>query len=130
MTEVARIELEETPYYAWSPIATRRPLRWPNGARIAFAVVVTLEQLRWYPPAGTVIPSAISRNRPGVYPNIPDLHNISQFEYGNRVGAFRVQDVLRRHGVRPMVAIDSALAERAPQLLAGFQALQGEFVGH
>lgn len=130
MTDAAHLELEEPPYYAWSPITARPPLRWPSGARIAFAVVVTVEQLRWYPPAGTLIPSAIARNRPGVYPNIPDLHNISQFEYGNRVGVFRVLDVLQRYGVRPTIAIDSALAERAPQLLAALQATNGEFVGH
>ena len=33
-------------FYPWSPIIARPLLRWPNDARVAFAVIVNLEQDR------------------------------------------------------------------------------------
>jgi peptidoglycan/xylan/chitin deacetylase (PgdA/CDA1 family) len=120
----------ENPYYSWSPIAYRPKLQWPDGARVALGVLLTLENLDWYPPAGARIPSIVQRQRPGVYPAVPDIDSISQPEYGNRVGVFRVLDVLDRHGITPFVAMDVAVAERSPFLVEHLRARGVEFVGH
>ena len=33
--------------YPWSPIVTRRALKWPDNACVAFAVIVNLEHWDW-----------------------------------------------------------------------------------
>jgi hypothetical protein len=45
-------------FYRWSPIVARPPLRWPEGARVALAVIVNLEHWDWEVPAST--PVAVS----------------------------------------------------------------------
>ena len=34
-------------FYPWSPIVARPVLRWPEGARVALAVIVNLEHWDW-----------------------------------------------------------------------------------
>ena len=65
-------------YYDWSPVINRKPLRWPNGARVAVVVIVNLEHYDWQLPAGAA-------NAPKG-PFRPNLAEYSQREYGNRVG--------------------------------------------
>jgi allantoinase len=125
-----RAGVMDNPYYTWSPITTRPRLSWPDGARVAFAVITTLETMNWYPPAGTVLPPNVRFSRPGAYPVIPDVHTTSPYEYGNRVGAFRVLDVLSALGVRPTVAMDVAVARRSPYLVERLAEADAEFVGH
>jgi hypothetical protein len=49
----------DNPYYDWSPISTRAPIRWPGSARVALCVIVNLEHMDWLPPEGSfVAPSA------------------------------------------------------------------------
>ena len=102
-------------YYEWTPIATRTPLRWPEGARVALCVVVSLEHYEWEPPAeaytSPTMPGGVGRNP------FPDICNVSHREYGNRVGIFRVMSVLDKHDIRATVAVDAAIAERCPFLI-------------
>jgi allantoinase len=120
----------DNPYYDWSPLPGRPRLTWPGGANVALGVVLTLENMSWYPAEGTALPSTVARMRPGAYPNTPDIHTISQWEYGNRVGVFRVLDVLERHAIVPVVAMDARVAERSPFLVKRLVGLGAEFVGH
>src|SRR5262249_55539930 len=99
----------DNPYYTWSPLPDRPRLTWPDAARVAVCVVVSVEQVEWLPPRDAVLPPTVVRFGP--YPEILDVHEISHHEYGNRVGIFRVMDVLDRHGLRATVALDAATAE-------------------
>jgi peptidoglycan/xylan/chitin deacetylase (PgdA/CDA1 family) len=120
----------DNPYYDWSPLVARPKLTWPGGASIALGVMLTLESMSWYPAEGTVLPSVVARMRPGAYPDTPDIHSISQWEYGNRVGVFRVLDVLARHAITPIAAMDVRVAERSPFLVKRLHDMGAEFVGH
>lgn len=120
----------DNPYYDWSHLTARPRLSWPGGANIALGVMLTLESMAWYPAEDAVLPSTVTRFRPGAYPNTPDIHSISQWEYGNRVGVFRVLDVLEQHSVVPIVAMDVRVAERSPFLVKRLADLGAEFVGH
>ena len=114
-------------HYEWSPINRRGALRWPDGARIALCVVVTLEKMEWEAPqdAFTVsLPGGIA-DRP-----FPDYARVSHREYGHRVGIFRVLDVLERHGIRPTVAMDAMTAEANPYLVEHCQQRGAEIIGH
>ncbi|HCL26590.1 MAG TPA: polysaccharide deacetylase, partial [Dehalococcoidia bacterium] len=37
-------------HHEWSPISTRSKLSWPNDAKVALCVMVTLEHTEWQPP--------------------------------------------------------------------------------
>jgi allantoinase len=116
------------PYYDWSPLVTRPPLRWPDDAHIAFCVIVNLEQIEWLPPTEAVIPPSAVRYGP--YPRVYDIHEISHHEYGNRVGVFRVMEVLGRHGVKATAAVDALIAEGNPFLVEQCRQRGWELMGH
>ena len=111
----------------WSPLPRRTPLRWPNEARVAVCIVVTLERLEWFPHGSAAPPSA---RYGGPYPAVFDPLGGGLREYGNRVGVFRVMDVLDDHEIAATVAIDSALASDTPFLVDQCKQRKWEFIGH
>lgn len=115
-------------HYVWSPITERPPLRWPDGAHLALGVMVDLEYFEVTPPPGAVQ----SRDMQGglgarLY---PDYARLSHREYGHRVGIFRVLDVLGKHGIPPMVAVDAMTAEEYPFLVEHCRERGCEFIAH
>src|ERR1700749_1805589 len=88
-------------FYPWSPIVTRPVLRWPEGARVALAVIVNLEHWDWEGPpggAGGGGPVAAPEGLWGVtQPQFPDIGGWGNHEYGNRVGIFRILAVLDKY---------------------------------
>jgi allantoinase len=99
--------------YAWSPLPTRAPLRWPNGAALAVVVIVCLELVEWDPHDSVAPPSA----RGAVYPRAFDPTLLSLHEYGNRVGFFRLLDVFDRLAISGTAALDALVAERRALLV-------------
>lgn len=100
--------------YAFRTLAQGPRIVWPNGARTAFTVTVMLDYWEVNPP-----PDA-SRDPRILSPlgNFsPDWLTWSQREYGNRVGIFRLLDVLDRFGVVPSVALGAEAARRYPELV-------------
>lgn len=124
----ARLPGTDVPFVEWSPIATRAPLRWPNGAHVAVAVIVSVEHLEMQPPQGaSITPSAIGY---GPYPNTYQIVRVSGAEYGSRVGAFRILNALEATGIRPMVAMDAGLFDERVRLVEEFLKRGAEFLGH
>ena len=97
--------------YAWSPLARRPPVTWPNGARIALVVMPTLQ---WFPLRHAAGPVPAQRQLRG---SLPDLRAYTHRDYGNRVGIFRIMAVLDRLAIPASVPINAAIAERYPELL-------------
>jgi peptidoglycan/xylan/chitin deacetylase (PgdA/CDA1 family) len=91
-------------------------------------VVVSLGHLEWQPPPGVVVAPSTRTGSP--YPEVFDVTEPSYHEYGNRVGIFRILQLLDRHGITPMIAMDAFLAERAPTLVDYLRDRDCEFVGH
>ena len=115
-------------HYSWSPLSTRGTLRWPDNARLALSVVVTLEHMEWLPPEGSFQAGNLaggSSARP-----FPDYARISHREYGHRVGIYRILDVLERHGIRPTVAMDALTASNYPYLVRHCLERGCEIIGH
>ncbi len=111
-------------HYDWSPVSTREPLRWPNGARVALCAIVVLDHLDFLPPDGTVQP-------PGLYHRpLPEYWAFTHRQYGLRVGVFRVLDVLEKHGIPPTVAMDGLTAENYPYLVRHCLNRGCEIIGH
>jgi allantoinase len=114
-------------WYDYSPFPKRPKLTWPRNARVAFCVVLHLEY--WQ-----LLPDAESYKDPrfvgefGSY--IPDFRTWTQREYGNRVGIFRVLDVLDRYQIRAGVAVNAIAAERYPFLIEQCKKRKYEFIAH
>ncbi|PWT75196.1 MAG: hypothetical protein C5B46_02920, partial [Proteobacteria bacterium] len=113
---------QDHPYYDWLPITNRPPLRWPNNARVALAVVVNLEHWDWQLPSDD--PAAPAG------PFRPDLSGFSQHEYGNRVGVFRILRILDKYGVKPTIAMDKTVAENYPYLAQEMKRRNLEVIAH
>lgn len=117
----------DNPHYAYSPLHKRKPIKWPRDAKIAFWVMLPIEHWEFEPPKG-------SRKDPrfvgefGTYS--PDYRTWTQREYGNRVGIFRVLDVLDKHGIRATVPLNASAAERYPYLVDQCRKRGYEFMGH
>lgn len=121
-------------FYPWSPITTRPPLHWPGDAKVALAVVVNLEHWDWDPPPGTPVAVTPMGGAEGLWtgnsPRFPDIGGFGNHEYGNRVGIFRILSVLDKHGIAPTLALDKAVADNYPSLVAEGKKRGAEFIAH
>jgi allantoinase len=97
----------DNPWYDYAPFPLRPRLTWPRNARVASFVLLHLEY--W-----ELMPDETSYRDPrhagefGSY--MPDYRVWTQREYGNRVGIFRVLDVLDRYQIRAGVAVNALAA--------------------
>ena len=86
--------------YAFVPFPQRKPLRWPNGKRLAVMITTNLEY--WDPTKDTPKPfypggpGIVGGDLPG---NVYDNPNWTWREYGQRVGVWRMFDVFDQFGV-------------------------------
>jgi peptidoglycan/xylan/chitin deacetylase (PgdA/CDA1 family) len=118
----------DRPPHATSSIALRPPLRWPNNARLAFAVVVSTEYYELQPAPTSFTPA----NVPGGFGRAPypDVRAFSQRDYGNRVGVFRVIEALDRFKVAATAAVDAGVAMRYPYIVEQFKQRRFDIAGH
>lgn len=118
-------------HYEWSPIVTRPRLEWPDGAHVALSVIVNLEHFDWYMPPDAPVPvRPFGGGGSAFYSRFPNIMGFSHHEYGNRVGVFRVLDVLAKHGIPPTVAMDATVASEYPFLVRACQEAGAEFIAH
>ncbi|HVL55767.1 MAG TPA: polysaccharide deacetylase family protein [Burkholderiaceae bacterium] len=114
--------------YSRATIAERKPLRWPEGRPLAFALVVSVEHYELQPPATAFSPP----NLPGLFGRgpYPDFSNYTRREYGNRVGFFRLAQAIERHGLRATAAIDAMSAQGCEPIVRELRRLGWEVAGH
>ena len=109
-------------------------LRWPEGARVALAVIVNLEHWDWEVPEGTPVAVSPLGGPEGLWtgnqPAFPDIGGYGNHEYGNRVGVFRVLAVLDKYAIKPTLALDKAVADHYPFLVREGQKRGAEFIAH
>ena len=109
-------------YYEYSPIIDRPELVWPNSARLAVWVVPNIEFYELLPPAS---PGRSPWPRPQ-----PDILHYSLRDYGNRVGIWRLFEILDRYGVRGSVALNVAVADHHPEIIAACLERGWELLAH
>ena len=124
----ARIPGMDHDFYEFSPMSTRRPLRWPDGARLAFCVIVNLEYYELQPPDDVI--TLVRRYGPPRIRPFPDITRASHREYGNRVGIFGIMKLLDRYGIRATAAMDATIAENYPFLVNEVQKRNWDVIGH
>ncbi|TPG37136.1 polysaccharide deacetylase family protein [Mycolicibacterium hodleri] len=107
--------------YRYSALPTRPGGTWPNGARLAIVVCVGVESYRF----GDGRTEDVLADVP-----TPDLVNTAWRDYGNRVGAFRLFELLRRLGIPPTVLLNTDVYDEAPAVMEAARATSAEIVGH
>ncbi len=113
------------PRAEYSPMPDRKPFKLPGGARVAVFPIVNVEE--WdinAPMARTVIPA------PQGVTVVPDIANFSWFDYGLRVGFWRMKEVLDRHGIRASLSLNASICKSYPKIVEESLKSGWEIIGH
>src|ERR1700676_5245713 len=110
---------------AYSSPFTRPPLRLPGGARMAVWSVVNVEE--WE----TTRPMARQLSQPpGGQQSVPDMPNWTWYEYGMRVGFWRLMRALAAAGVTPTMSVNAKVCETYPEVASAARDAGWEFMAH
>lgn len=117
--------------YDYVPITERKPLRWPNGKRVALILTLNLEtwdltkktDKPYYAGGPPILPDVL----PG---NVADFPNYTWREYGQRIGAFRMFETFDALGVKPSCTINAVTALRRRAMLDAALSRGCEIVAH
>ena len=117
--------------YDYIPLPERKPLKWPNNARVALIFTVNLEHWDmtkdstepYYAGGPPVLPDML----PG---NVVDWPNFSWREYGQRIGVWRIFEVFEQLGASPSCTINAKTALERPQMVKHAVDRNWEIVAH
>ena len=99
--------------FPYRAIVDAPKIRWPKRARVAVWVIPNVEH--FHIEDGNAA---------------PDIRNYSRRDYGNRVGVWRVMDVLEKHGIRGTVALNAEVGLHYPRIMEAMKELKWELMGH
>ena len=108
--------------YHYSPLISRPKITWPDNARVAFWVAPNIEFYELAPPANPV-------RTPWPRP-IPDVLNYAHRDYGNRVGHWRMMEVMDAYSVRGSVSLSLAVCEHHPEIIEACLERDWELFSH
>lgn len=113
------------PRTEYSPIFHRTLLTLPGNARIAVWPVINVEEWDIHEPmARTILPTPQGRSV------LPDIPNFAWFDYGLRVGLWRLKRVLDRHLIRATVSLNASVCLSYPQIVTESLESGWEMMGH
>lgn len=117
--------------YDYVPLPDRKPLRWPNGDRLALIFTINMEY--WeisrdspeplYPGGPATIPHVL----PG---NVPDYANWTWREYGQRVGVWRIIEVFDNAGVPATCTMNALVGTERPRMIDAARERGWEILAH
>lgn len=107
--------------YAYSAITGRADFDWPGGRRLAVYLGINLEHFAFGAGKGAQIGNAEPP---------PDVLNYAWRDYGNRVGAWRLIELLDALDLPATVLPNSEMYDYAPDLMAAHRARGDEIAGH
>jgi len=106
-------------------------VQWPNGAKIAISVVVNYEEGSEYSLLDGDAAHEVNNEVPSPVPlDQRDLANESFFEYGSRVGVWRILNILDEYDVKSTFFCCALALERNPQLGPELVRRGHEIFGH
>ncbi len=105
------------------PIVDRPPIRWPNDARVALWIAPNVEHYEYLPPRDP------QRNTWTRSPH-PDVQGYGYRDYGNRVGFWRMTEVLDRFGVVATASTNLAVFDHYPEVGAAMVERGWEIMSH
>lgn len=108
--------------YDYRPITEPVPFRWPEGRGLALYVALNLEQ---YSFGDGVLDELVPAGGPP-----PDVINYAWLDYGNRVGAFRLLELMAECGLPLTCLVNSTVYDHCPGLVEAFRAAGHEIAAH
>ena len=90
-------------------MADRPKISWPNEAKVALWIAPNVEHYEYLPPRDP-------RRNPWPRSPHPEVQGYSHRDYGNRVGFWRMLDVLDEYGVRCTASTNLAVFEHYPDI--------------
>jgi allantoinase len=118
-------------HYDFVPISERKPLKWPNGKRLAIILTTNFEYWdavrespKLFYPGG---PSIVGGDLPG---NVYDNPNYTWREYGQRIGVWRMFDVFDAEGVPSSCTVNAKMMLERPQVIRAALERKWELIAH
>ena len=105
------------------PITDRPRIRWPHDARVALWIAPNVEHYEFLPPRDP------QRNTWTRSPH-PDVQGYSYRDYGNRVGFWRMAEVLDRFGIVATASTNLAVFDHYPEVGAAMVERGWEIMSH
>lgn len=115
-------KLTQTSRYEFSPIIDRKPLKLPKGARVAIVPYINIEHFPEDIPGTALVP--------GTAKFTPDTLNYGWRDYGNRVGLWRMMDIMDRYGYRGTICLNSDLIREYPRIIEEGEKRKWAWIGH
>ncbi len=112
--------------FKYLPIPKRPRLEWPGGARLALWVNPNVE----FFGLDDVMPGNSNERVAREHAKVPNIRNWSLRDYGNRVGIWRLMEVLKRYGIRASAATNSQVCDHHPEVIEAMLEAGWELVGH
>lgn len=116
-----QMKLSQHHRYDYHPIKGRPVYDWPNGKRLAVYLGLNLEHFAF----GEGLGAELAPGGPQ-----PDVLNYAWRDHGNRVGAWRMLEMLEALSLPCSALINSVMLDYAPSLVEAFVARGDEIVGH
>ena len=98
--------------YDFRPLPERKPYAWPGGKRLAFTVTTNIE---WFAFGAGLGNDPAKAGEPQTH------RNYSWRDYGNRIGVWRLLELLDELGLPAAHNTNSLLYEYAPQVMAAIR---------
>lgn len=115
-------ELTQTAHYTFEPIIDRKPLALPDGARVAVVPYVNIEHFPENIPGTALVP--------GTAQFTPDVLNYGWRDYGNRVGLWRMMEIMDAVGMRGTVCLNADIIREYPRIVEEGEARRWAWIGH
>jgi len=113
--------------YRFQPMPGRPYLIWPKASPLALSVVLYLDYWELATATGQHRPPDVQGMWGHQY---PDLRTFSYRLYGERIGVFRILEVLQRHGIIATIAVGSEICKRYPHIIEACVAAGHEIAAH
>ena len=107
--------------YSYSAIKSRPTYTWPEGKKLALYIGINIEHFAF----GTGLGHSVSAELPP-----PDPRTFAWRDYGNRVGVWRIFDLLDQLGLPAAHLVNSTIFDYAPEILSSIKARGDEIIGH
>ena len=108
---------------AYSAIGDRPKITWPGGARVAVWVLPNIEHYEYLP---------VHSNQRDPWPRSPhpDILGYGDKDYGNRVGVWRMFELMDKHEIRCTVSLNFSVIEHYPEIFEAMEARKYDYLCH
>src|SRR5437867_12247929 len=101
-------------------------MRFPNNSRVILWLILNLENWDMNAPVARAFMPAPQ----GITGITPDVPNYSWYEYGLRVGFWRIREILDKYRIKATVSINGSFCEAYPEIVGECLKRDWELLAH